>query len=60
MGFHLGTCSTVYAIMSAIRRIDAAGGNAYVPRARNSLMMSFCVVPWSSACATPCSSATTM
>ena len=33
--------------MSAIRRIDGAGGKAYVPRARNSLMMSFCVVPWS-------------
>jgi len=28
IGFHFGTCSTVYAIMSAIRRIEGAGGKA--------------------------------
>jgi hypothetical protein len=27
-GFHLGTCSTVYAIVSPIRRIDGSGGKA--------------------------------
>ncbi len=46
--------------MSAISRIEGPGGNAYVPRARNSLMMSFCVVPWSSCWSTPCSCAATM
>ena len=46
--------------MSAISRIDGAGGNAYVPRARNSLMMSFWVVPWRTCWSTPCSSAVTM
>ena len=46
IGFHFGTSSTVKAIMSAISRIDGPGGNAYVPRERNSLMMSFWVVPW--------------
>ena len=59
-GFHLGTCSTVYATVSAISRIDGAGGNAYVPRERYSLMMSFCVVPWSTAASTSFSSAVTM
>ena len=47
IGFHFGTSVTVKATMSAMSRIDGPGGNAYVPRARNSLMMSFCVVPWS-------------
>ena len=46
--------------MSAISRIEGAGGKAYVPRARNSLMMSFWVVPWRAAGSTPCSSAVTM
>ena len=46
--------------MSAISRIDGPGGNAYVPRERYSLMMSFWVVPWSASGATPCSSAATM
>src|SRR5919108_365089 len=45
--------------MSAISRIDGPGGNAYVPRERYSLMMSFCVVPWSACGAIPFSSATT-
>ena len=39
--------------MSAISRIDGSGGNAYVPRERYSLMMSFCVVPASVAASTP-------
>ena len=60
IGFHLGTSSTVNAIVSAIRRIDGSGGKAYVPRERNSLMMSFCVVPWRASRATPFSSATVM
>ena len=46
--------------MSAISRIEGAGGKAYVPRARNSLMMSFWVVPWSCSSAIPCCSAATM
>ena len=46
--------------MSAISRIDGSGGNAYVPRERYSLMMSFCVVPCSDDASTPCSSAATM
>ena len=46
--------------MSAISRIDGPGGNAYVPRDRYSLMMSFCVVPWSTAGSIPFSSAQTM
>ena len=46
--------------MSAISRIDGPGGNAYVPRARNSLRMSFWVVPWSFDSSTPFSRATTM
>ena len=51
--------------MSAISRIDASGGNAYVPRERYSLMMSFWVVPASWAATSSgdmsgfCSSATT-
>ena len=40
-GFQRGTSSTVKAMVSAISRIDGSGGNAYVPRDRNSLMMSF-------------------
>ena len=60
MGFHFGTSVTVKAIMSAISRIEGPGGKAYVPRARNSLMMSFCVVPWRCEASTPCSSAVTM
>src|SRR5918999_164031 len=44
IGFQRGTSSTVNAIMSAISRIEGSGGNAYVPRDRNSLMMSFWVV----------------
>ena len=56
-GFQRGTCSTVQATMSAIRRIDGAGGKAYVPRARNSLMMSFWVVPCRRSAGTPASSA---
>ncbi len=46
--------------MSAVSRIDGPGGNAYVPRARNSLRMSFWVVPWSFDSSTPFSRATTM
>ena len=51
--------------MSAISRIDASGGKAYVPRERYSLMMSFWVVPASWAATSSgarsgfCSSATT-
>ena len=60
IGFHFGTSSTVKAIMSEISRIDGSGGNAYVPRDRNSLMMSFCVVPASAPRSTPFSSATVM
>ena len=41
IGFHRGTSSTVKAIMSAISRIEGSGGNAYVPRERSSLMMSW-------------------
>ena len=46
--------------MSAIRRMLGPGGNAYVPRLRYSLRMSFWVVPWSADSLTPCSSAATM
>ena len=46
--------------MSAISRIDGLGGNAYVPRERYSLMMSFWVVPWSTDASMPFSSALTM
>jgi len=46
--------------MSAISRIEGSGGKAYVPRARNSLMMSFWVVPWRTFGSMPCSSAATM
>ncbi len=60
IGFHFGTSSTVNAIMSAISRIDGPGGNAYVPRERNSLMMSFWVVPWRTLRSTPFSSPTVM
>jgi hypothetical protein len=59
IGLNLGTFSTVQATMSAIRRIDGPGGNAYVPRERYSLMMSFCVVPWRTEASIPFSSATT-
>ncbi len=46
--------------MSAISRIEGPGGNAYVPRERYSLMMSFCVVPCRASGPKPCSSAATM
>src|ERR1700722_114545 len=52
IGFHFGTCVTVYAIVSAISRMLGPGGNAYVPRDRYSLRMSFWVVPWSADSAT--------
>jgi hypothetical protein len=58
MGFHRGTSCRVQVIRSVVSRIDGAGGNAYVPRDRYSLRMSFCVVPWSAARSAPCSSAT--
>ena len=45
IGFHFGTCATVYAIRSVVSRIDGPGGNAYAPRLRYSLTMSFWVVP---------------
>ena len=60
VGFHFGTSLTVYAIMSAVRRSEAAGGKMYVPRDRYSFTKSFCVVPCSSLRSTPCSSATAM
>ena len=53
-----GTFRTVHAIRSVVSRSEGAGGNAYVPRDRYSLRMSFCVVPCSSATSAPCSSAT--
>jgi hypothetical protein len=46
------------AMRSTVRRIDGSGGNAYVPRERNSFRMSFCVVPDRAALSAPCSSAT--
>ena len=49
IGFHSGMCATVYSMVSAVRRSDGSGGKMYVPRDRNSLMMSFCVVPRSCA-----------
>jgi hypothetical protein len=55
--FHFGTWRRQYSYMSTMSRIDGRGGKMYVPRARYSLMMSFCVVPWRRAGSTPCSSA---
>ena len=59
IGFHFGMLATVYAITSVVSRSDASGGNAYVPRDRYSLTMSFCVVPVSSSGSAPCSCAAT-
>src|SRR5918997_3314179 len=60
VGFQLGISLTENATVSAIRRIDGPGGNAYVPRERYSLMMSFCVVPFSTAGSVPLSLAQTL
>ena len=57
IGFHFGISAVVNAIVSVVRRSAGLGGKIYVPRARYSLMMSFCVVPCSVSRATPCSSA---
>ena len=46
--------------MSAISRIEGPGGNAYVPRERYSLRMSFWVVPERADSSIPFSSAVTM
>ncbi len=59
IGFHVGIAVTVCATTSVISRSDGAGGKAYVPRDRYSLMMSFWVVPVSFVRSAPCSSATT-
>ncbi len=45
--FHFGMASRQYSYISAMRRMDASGGKMYVPRARYSLIRSFCVVPCS-------------
>src|SRR5204863_5439570 len=58
MGFHFGVSRTHHATTSVVSRIDGSGGNTYVPRDRNSLRMSFWVVPASDALGAPCSSAT--
>ena len=52
-GFHCGICATQYSYVSAIRSKRGSGGKMYVPRARYSLTMSFCVVPRSLPRATP-------
>ncbi len=44
-------------MVSAVRRSDGSGGKMNVPRERNSLMMSFCVVPRSAPGSAPCRSA---
>ena len=48
-----GTRSRQYSYISAMRRKLASGGKMYVPRARYSFTMSFCVVPVSSFSSTP-------
>ena len=48
---------TVYSIVSAVSRSDGSGGKMKVPRDRNSLMMSFWVVPRSSVGSAPWRSA---
>ena len=60
IGFQRGTSETVNAIESAIRRKLGPGGNAYVPRLRYSLRMSFWTVPARRLRPIPCSSAATM
>lgn len=43
----------VYSMVSAVGRRDGSGGKIYVPRARNSLRISFCIVPRSSRALAP-------
>ena len=51
--FQRGRWSLQYPKTSVTSRRDGPGGKMYVPRAMNSLRMSFCTVPESAAAGTP-------
>src|SRR6266542_956480 len=54
-----GSSRAQYDIRSAARRSDGFGGYMYVPRATYSVRTSFCAVPETRSCGTPCFCPTT-